>query len=104
MFVLYPNYGYNTNMIRFRVEFLNKWKTKRERKPLILRGARQVGKTWLVREFAKTFDSFVEFNLEAQTELIPLFEEYYGKPEELIRYLSAATGARIVPGNARGFG
>ncbi|MBI1862424.1 MAG: ATP-binding protein [Deltaproteobacteria bacterium] len=58
-----------------------------------------MGKTWLIREFAKSFPSFCEINLEAQPELIPLFKDYFGKPRELIRYLSAATGKTIQPGS-----
>lgn len=39
------------------------WKDDPERKPLILKGARQVGKTWLMKEFGKNFyESFVYFN------------------------------------------
>lgn len=47
---------------------LRLWKASPDRKPLILRGARQVGKTTLVREFGKEFSNFVEVNLERQQE------------------------------------
>ena len=40
------------------------WAQKKQRKPLVIRGARQVGKTTLVKEFAKDFDVFVMLNLE----------------------------------------
>lgn len=43
---------------------LKNWASKRNRKPLVIRGARQVGKTTLVKEFAKEFDGFVMLNLE----------------------------------------
>jgi hypothetical protein len=43
---------------------LRKWAEKKRRKPLVIRGARQVGKTTLVKEFAKEFDEFVMLNLE----------------------------------------
>lgn len=43
---------------------LEEWKHREKRKPLLLRGARQVGKTTLVREFSKGFDSYIELNLE----------------------------------------
>jgi predicted AAA+ superfamily ATPase len=43
---------------------LKEWKNNKSHKPLILRGARQVGKTTLVRKFAKHFDYFIELNLE----------------------------------------
>ena len=45
------------------------------RKPLILEGARQTGKTWLARELGRCeFETFVEINFEQMTELRPLFE------------------------------
>ncbi len=43
---------------------LLKWKDNPYRKPLLLRGARQVGKTYAVRHFAKTFENMVEINFE----------------------------------------
>ena len=43
---------------------LRDWKAKTHRKPLVLRGARQVGKTTLVEEFAKEFDFYICLNLE----------------------------------------
>ena len=42
-----------TDMQRFLMEGLVEWKNKNNRKPLILKGARQVGKTWLMKEFGK---------------------------------------------------
>lgn len=44
---------------RNAINWLEKWKIKNNRKPLVIRGARQVGKTSLVKEFAKQFDNFV---------------------------------------------
>ncbi len=51
---------------------LNNWKTKTNRKPLILRGVRQVGKTTVVKQFSKSFDTYLSLNLEitADKELI----------------------------------
>lgn len=46
------------------ITFLEKWKSKPNRKPLIIRGARQVGKTTLVKQFAKTFPNAILLNLE----------------------------------------
>lgn len=43
---------------------LRGWAGRKKRKPLVLRGARQVGKTTLVEEFGKEFDSFISLNLE----------------------------------------
>lgn len=45
-------------------EYLKRWKLSSTRKPLILRGARQVGKTTLIREFAQTYTHAIVLNLE----------------------------------------
>ncbi len=53
---------------------LLRWKDDPRRKPLMLRGARQVGKTWLVREFARgNFDHLLEINFERAPERASLF-------------------------------
>lgn len=49
---------------RHILERLKEWRNSETRKPLVLRGARQVGKTTVVREFAKDFDTFIYVNLE----------------------------------------
>lgn len=49
---------------RNAIRYLRSWATKEERKPLVLRGARQVGKTTLVELFAKDFDTYIYLNLE----------------------------------------
>jgi len=54
---------------------LLQWKTKPERKPLVLRGARQVGKTTLVNEFARTFDNSILLNLEKPSHF-RFFQDY----------------------------
>lgn len=46
------------------IEQLRKWRDNATRKPLVLRGARQVGKTTLIKEFGKEFDAFIPLNLE----------------------------------------
>lgn len=50
-------------------EALKKWKSNEQRKPLILRGARQVGKTTLIRNFGKTYTHFIELNLEKSEDI-----------------------------------
>lgn len=56
-------------MKRFIIENLRKWKESKRRKPLILRGARQVGKTWILEEFGKEFvDGFVRINFDKEPE------------------------------------
>lgn len=54
---------------------LNKWADNPNRKPLVLRGARQVGKTTIVRQFANRFSQFVDLNLELQSDRKP-FEQF----------------------------
>ncbi len=61
-------------MHRFAVDYLKEWKTKPNRKPLVIRGARQVGKTHLVRLFSEEcFDQIVEINFERNPEVAALF-------------------------------
>ena len=61
-------------MHRFALEYLQAWKSNPNRKPIIIRGARQVGKTYLVRRFAKEyFDQMVEINFERDPEIASLF-------------------------------
>ena len=56
-------------------KYLLDWKNNPERKPLIVRGARQVGKTWLIKEFAKrAFDRFIYVNFEEDEILRKVFE------------------------------
>ena len=56
-------------MYKRKIAFdLAKWAEKVNRKPLILRGARQVGKTTVVRNFAKSFDNYIELNLDIEQE------------------------------------
>ena len=51
---------------------LKQWKNDTHRKPLVLRGARQVGKTTLINEFGKEFDNYLYLNLEKKEEVAPL--------------------------------
>ncbi|MCR5620693.1 MAG: AAA family ATPase [Treponema sp.] len=43
---------------------LEEWKNTKEHKPLVIRGARQVGKTTAIKDFGKKFDTFIQLNLE----------------------------------------
>jgi len=55
---------------------LLEWKLRLNRKPLILRGARQVGKTFTIEQFAKErFENYVKINLEEKPELRKLFDQ-----------------------------
>ncbi len=53
-----------TMLARLINSFLSQWVTEFDRKPLLLRGARQVGKTSAVRHLGKKFKSFIEINCE----------------------------------------
>ena len=73
------------------------WKDSPRRKPLIIRGARQVGKTWLVENvLAKQFDSFVKIDLEKRRDLHAHFAGTLD-PQVLLSYLELAT-SRIISG------
>ena len=58
-------------MKRIIDHYLGEWKQRPDRKALLLRGARQVGKTYAVRELGKKFDELVEINLELNPETPP---------------------------------
>lgn len=60
-------------MERYAINELIKWKEKANRKPLILQGARQVGKTWLMQKFAETFPKNIYINFENNAQLSNLF-------------------------------
>lgn len=63
------------------------WKQKPDKRPLIIKGARQVGKTYIIREFARTaYQDMVEINFERDLELKRIFEKAH-KPKELLEYL-----------------
>lgn len=76
---------------------LTAWKNNPRRKPLMLRGARQVGKTFAVREFGKQFESIVEVNFEMLTETKTIFEKDL-VPSRIIWELGLLTKTVIVPG------
>ena len=57
------------------MEDLIRWKASEERKPMVLKGARQVGKTWLMKEFGKNYyTSYVYFNFDEEDDLKSIFE------------------------------
>ena len=84
-------------MIRNALEDLLQWKNSPHRKPMILRGSRQTGKTWLMKEFGKTaYKNYVYFNFDEQPELKSLFETNKN-PHRLIELLSLIAGIKIEP-------
>lgn len=76
---------------------LKNWKESNGRKSLILRGARQVGKTFSVRQLGKSYADFYEINLEKRLELHSIFEKNLD-PARILRDLSVDRGAPIRPG------
>src|SRR6478735_2023668 len=84
-------------MKRFIDLYLKDWAQKTHHKPLLLRGARQVGKTFAVRKLGSTFKQFIEINFEAEVKLREIFE-YDLKPDRILRELSVSLGKRIIPG------
>lgn len=79
-------------------EHLAQWKNHRTRKPLILRGARQVGKSWMVQEFGKSFTTFVQINFEKEPGAKVLFAGDLQVPTLLDR-LALYAGKKIQPGD-----
>ena len=84
-------------MKRNALEFLMQWKSSEDRKPMVLKGARQVGKTWLMKEFGRTaYDSFVYFNFDEEDELKSIFE-VNKNPQRIVELLSLIAGKKILP-------
>ena len=84
-------------MYRFAIEQLQKWRVKKHRKPLIIRGARQVGKTWLMKEFgAVSYEQVVYVNFDNNERMKNLFD---GNLEisRLITGLELYAGHKIDP-------
>lgn len=75
------------------------WKDKKDRKPLILLGARQVGKTWILKEFGKRyFENVAYVNCDNNPQVGDLFSTDYDM-ERIIMTISAITHQSITPGN-----
>ena len=73
------------------------WKTRPERKPLVLRGARQVGKTWLMKDFGKShYSNSVYFNFDEDDTLNSIFETNKN-PHRIVELLSMVAGEKIEP-------
>lgn len=86
-------------MYRCAIEQLRTWKSKKRRKPLIIRGARQVGKTWLMREFGDSeYTSAVYINFDNNERMKTLFEGSL-EVDRLIIGLELYAGRKIDPEN-----
>src|SRR5210317_1119805 len=85
-------------MNRFAMKFLQDWKEQPERKPLVIRGARQVGKSSLARMFGNSnFDNIIEVNFEEDQKAAGYFKTH--SPAKTIALLEADKSATIQPGN-----
>jgi len=80
-------------------QHLLRWKKHPFRKPLIIRGARQVGKSWLVDHFSKHFDHYVTVNLDTHTDLKELFINTRD-PQLIIEKLRILSGGPLEPGKS----
>ena len=86
-------------MYREKIEELKKWKKSSNRKPLIIRGARQVGKTWLMKEFGENFyEKYAYINFDDNSRMNKLFEEDFDI-ERIIQGLKIESGVNIEPYN-----
>ncbi|HRQ45089.1 MAG TPA: ATP-binding protein [Candidatus Goldiibacteriota bacterium] len=84
-------------MKRYAMELLIKWKNKKNRMPLILSGVRQVGKTWLMKEFGKlNFKNTAYINFDSNPRMKELFESSL-ETKTLINGIQLETGVKIIP-------
>ena len=84
-------------MKRYAMNRLIEWQKGKKRKPLIIRGARQVGKTWLMKEFGGShFENMAYINFDNNENMRTLFEGDYNIPR-IIEGLQIETGAKIKP-------
>lgn len=82
-------------MYRIAIEKLKRWKESKNRKPLIIEGARQVGKTWLMKEFGKLYYSdTVYINFDSNSTMKELFDSDLNV-ERIILGLELYTGKKI---------
>lgn len=84
-------------MERFALATLTKWKESKNRKPLIIQGARQVGKTWLMKEFGRReYEQVAYINFESSDSLKTVFRDNFDV-KRLITAFQIETGIRIRP-------
>ncbi|WP_455190790.1 ATP-binding protein [Eubacterium ramulus] len=87
-------------MYRIAIEKLLKWKQNKRRKPLIIEGARQVGKTWLMKEFGRQeYKDTIYINFDSNSRMAELFASDLDT-ERLIMGLEIYAGRKINPDNA----
>ena len=82
-------------MKRLILDDLRKWRNAKRRKPLIIKGARQVGKTWVLKEFGKEFpDGFAYFNFDKEEE----YKQFFATTKDvnrILKNLAMASGQKI---------
>ena len=79
---------YNVIMLRRKVDdYLIQWKNNPDRLPLVIKGARQIGKTFSVRNFAKSYKNFIEINFITDPQFKTVFKNGYS-PESIIREIT----------------
>lgn len=84
-------------MERYVMNKLVEWKNKPGRKPLILKGARQVGKTWLMKEFGKRHFKYTAYvNFDNNDKMLEVFEMDYNI-ERILMAINIETGVKIMP-------
>lgn len=84
-------------MYRIAIEKLYKWKESKRRKPLIIEGARQVGKTWLMKEFGeKAYQDTIYINFDSNSRMSELFSEDLNV-DRLIMGIELYAGKKIDP-------
>lgn len=80
------------------IEQFKAWKNTPERKPILLKGARQIGKTWAMETFGReAFDYYVKFDFDRQPELKSVFQ-ISKNPERIIKELALYTEVPIIAG------
>jgi len=85
------------NISRIAYASLLSWKKDKDRKPLVLKGARQVGKTWLMEEFGKReYENYVLFSFDEDVELASIFERNKN-PHRIVELLGLLGGQKIEP-------
>ena len=84
-------------MKRNAIQDLVAWKLDDERKPMVLKGARQVGKTWLMKKFGEEYyNNYVYFNFDEEDELKSVFKTNKN-PQRIVELLSMIAGEKILP-------
>ncbi len=84
-------------MERYTMKQLEEWYNRKNRKPLILKGARQVGKTWLMKEFGRTHFKYTAYvNFDNNRNMAKVFDSDYDI-DRIIMAINIETGVKIIP-------